>query len=92
MSFEVNQRSCKSLCLSVRLVTSIVLLVDISPGNWIARSCNYFSLNFRVTLLPEMNSCHLVVYEISWSFGLAGITLYLIGIGQTISQVRGVYF
>ncbi|KAI8138687.1 hypothetical protein BJV82DRAFT_286069 [Fennellomyces sp. T-0311] len=49
----------------LRLVTSIVLLVDIGPGNWIARS---------------------FVYEISWSFGLGGITLYLIGIGQTIAQ------
>ncbi|KAI8138693.1 hypothetical protein BJV82DRAFT_630195 [Fennellomyces sp. T-0311] len=54
---------------SLRLLSSAVLLVDLAPGNWIARS---------------------YIFEIPWDFGLGGITIYLIGIAQTISQSSSV--
>ena len=34
-----------------------------------------------------INIIKIVLYEIPWAFGLGGITLYLIGIAQTIAQV-----
>ncbi|KAI8138692.1 hypothetical protein BJV82DRAFT_286508 [Fennellomyces sp. T-0311] len=54
---------------TLRLLTSVVLIEDIAPNNWIARS---------------------FIFEFPWDVGLAGLTLYLIGIAQTISQSHSV--
>ncbi|KAI9498119.1 hypothetical protein BDB00DRAFT_499456 [Zychaea mexicana] len=54
---------------SLRLLSSVIIITDALPGNWIARS---------------------YLFEIPWDFGLGGITLYLIGIAQTISQSHSV--
>ncbi|KAI9245208.1 hypothetical protein BDA99DRAFT_565941 [Phascolomyces articulosus] len=48
-----------------RLVTSVVLVTNVDPGNLLGRS---------------------VLYELPWSIGLAGITVYILGVSQAIAQ------
>jgi hypothetical protein len=82
----------------VRLVSSLVLVLDIAPGNMIFRSCKINRPSSAYLLCPTNTTCNffffgplplfaIVIFEIPWQWGFGGFVLYLIGIAQTLADV-----
>lgn len=76
------------ILLKVRLLTSVILVTDIAK-DMISRSCKLTHVWYereRYALLTQIFL--IVMFEFPWQFGYGSFALYLVGIAQTLADVR----
>ncbi|CEP14796.1 hypothetical protein [Parasitella parasitica] len=74
----------RKLRTHVRLISSSVLITDVSP-DMISRSCKLIHVAHFHKLIVDMSHVA-VMFEFPWQFGYGAFALYLIGIARTLAD------